>query len=971
MDSKAPEPARKSTCLQRAGNFLAGGLEAIYFRLGVAIAKRPVITIISVIVGCLACTAGLVNFYEVDPSDPIWVDPQSMYIKHKQWVDENYPSQLRLSFFIAEAKNVLERNSLLELYDLHDQLINVSGTGYTYEDICTRFGRGSTAECWSTSILELWSFNRTHISLLTSSEILDTINNVTQSPVTNADINIDSYLGGISRDASGRVSAASAALFTYFMQGTNASASEYQEEDEVTLATQAWELEFVDIVNNCSGQRVEKCYALAARSFGDEVGSSILGDVAFLSAGYILIILYVALILGRFNCIEMRVYLAIAAVIAVGLSIAVSFGLSSAFGIGYGPVQSILPFLLLGLGVDDAFVIIQAWNRLTPTELSLPIVERSGRALRHAGVSITVTSITDIVAFGIGATTVLPALRDFCVYATIGIIAVFIVQATFFTACVVLDERRRQARRNGCCCCYVHKETYTPSSCSQRDLQQKVFENFYGPTLLKLPVKIIILLVSLAFLGFGIYGAVFLKQDYDPNVFIPKDSYVKDYVNSYQENFPELGVSTGYIYTYNINYYEDHSKISDMVESLEADPSVDGDSVDSWLHGYTEWLESSMNVCPWIKSHVNLTTKWPLDERRFNMLLTPYVYMSADGRRHIQDVKFNETDELSDDAVRPANTTVSNFVNANLTHPNLTTPEILDAEKDFAAKSFVTTRIPLNFVNLKNSKVKVKAMDDTRAVVKQFYTDDQAFIFSRDFETWETDKVIQQELYKNLGLAFGCVIILTLFLIADVVTCALVSACVLATLVEVAGFMYFLGLTIDTVTCIEIVLSIGLAVDYSAHIGHSFMTVNGSKQERALKTLGDIGPAVFNGGVSTFLAFVLLANSNSYVFDVFFQVNLLVVALGLWNGLVLLPVLLSLLGPPPYLSVQLNSPPSSSLKISDLAADNPAIEAEVKVSNDDTEAQKVVSIEPEKANEDSIREEDLSSKKASAIISLP
>lgn len=83
--------------------------------------------------------------------------------------------------------------------------------------------------------------------------------------------------------------------------------------------------------------------------------------------------------------------------------------------------------------------------------------------------------------------------------------------------------------------------------------------------------------------------------------------------------------------------------------------------------------------------------KWPLDERRFNMLLTPYVYMSADGRRHIQDVKFNETDELSDDAVRPANTTVSNFVNANLTHPNLTTPEILDAEKDFAAKSFVVS----------------------------------------------------------------------------------------------------------------------------------------------------------------------------------------------------------------------------------------------------------------------------------------
>lgn len=42
--------------------------------------------------------------------------------------------------------------------------------------------------------------------------------------------------------------------------------------------------------------------------------------------------------------------------------------------------------------------------------------------------------------------------------------------------------------------------------------------------------------------------------------------------------------------------------------------------------------------------------------------------------------------------------------------------------------------------------------------------------------------------------------------------------------------------------------------------------------ERALKTLADIGPAVFNGGFSTLLAFLLLASSNSYVFDVFFRV---------------------------------------------------------------------------------------------------
>ena len=62
-----------------------------------------------------------------------------------------------------------------------------------------------------------------------------------------------------------------------------------------------------------------------------------------------------------------------------------------------------------------------------------------------------------------------------------------------------------------------------------------------------------------------------------------------------------------------------------------------------------------------------------------------------------------------------------------------------------------------------------------------------------------------------------------------------------------------------------------------------------------------VGPAVFNGGFSTFLAFVLLAGSKSHVFTTFFKVFLLVVVFGLFNGLFVLPVVLSLIGPTSYL----------------------------------------------------------------------
>ena len=93
----------------------------------------------------------------------------------------------------------------------------------------------------------------------------------------------------------------------------------------------------------------------------------------------------------------------------------------------------------------------------------------------------------------------------------------------------------------------------------------------------------------------------------------------------------------------------------------------------------------------------------------------------------------------------------------------------------------------------------------------------------------------------------------------------------------------------------------GLAVDYGAHIAHYFMTCSeGDKNKRIEKTLTNIGPAVFNGGFSTFLAFILLMNSQSYVFMTFFKIFSLVVFFGLFHGMVFLPVILSLIGPSPY-----------------------------------------------------------------------
>jgi len=147
-----------------------------------------------------------------------------------------------------------------------------------------------------------------------------------------------------------------------------------------------------------------------------------------------------------------------------------------------------------------------------------------------------------------------------------------------------------------------------------------------------------------------------------------------------------------------------------------------------------------------------------------------------------------------------------------------------------------------------------------------------------------------------MGLSLLCVFITTVLLIQNIPACVLVLSCVFLTLVNVGGFIHFWGLTIDVISCVNLVIAVGLCVDYSAHIAHCFMAQTGSSNERSIKTLRDIGPAVLNGGFSTFLAFVLTAGSTSHVFSTFFKVFFLVATFGLYHALVLLPVLLSIFG---------------------------------------------------------------------------
>merc|ERR1712072_226689 len=173
---------------------------------------------------------------------------------------------------------------------------------------------------------------------------------------------------------------------------------------------------------------------------------------------------------------------------------------------------------------------------------------------------------------------------------------------------------------------------------------------------------------------------------------------------------------------------------------------------------------------------------------------------------------------------------------------------------------------------------------------------DKAFPYSFQFLYWEETGVIGEELVKNLLSCAAVIIIIICAMIPHARIAPFVIFGIIYAVVTLVGFMHWWEVTISGVSTIYILISVGLAVDYSAHIAHMFVTSTGTSSERSIKALVRIGPSVFNAICSTLLAVVVLGFSKSYIFRVFFKALFLTILFGGSVGLWLLPVLLSIFG---------------------------------------------------------------------------
>ncbi|WAR31827.1 PTC1-like protein [Mya arenaria] len=442
-------PARPS-CLSRLRNMIIHGLEMIFFRVGMTIATHPVQTIILSIIPPLLLSIGIMKFKFNEDFAELLLPPSSRIFDDRAWVREHVPFEQRPIRLILKNEN---------LYDFHTKIEGLQVHGnYTFETMCVRI----LGQCFVDSLLALWFNHLEPLEKLTDEKIIYEINTV---------------------------------------------------EKNTELRPIAKELEYAAIDLALGGHPAFSLISVFTMdSYAEEFFGGVYGDIILIVYGFPVVLVYIIMALGKPNLTEHGVFLTLAAIVGVILSAGACFGIGLACGFLFGAPHQALIFLLLAVGVDDAFVIITTWTRINKAHMRRPIEERVAITMQHAGVSVTVTSFSDLVAFACGISTQMPVLKSFCIYCSFGILFLFLMQSTLFPACLTLNQRRIEARRDALVPCIQYSPDYEPIACSQKN-----------------SVKA------------GIKNVSSLKKGYELEKSLPADSYTRAFLESQRLFFSAEG----------------------------------------------------------------------------------------------------------------------------------------------------------------------------------------------------------------------------------------------------------------------------------------------------------------------------------------------------------------------------------------------------------------------------------------------
>ncbi|KAF9697635.1 hypothetical protein EKO04_004505 [Ascochyta lentis] len=894
--------------------------DRLFSRLGYVCARFPVITIVTSVVVVALMSLGWLRFtIETDPVR-LWVAPDSAAAQEKAFFDEQFGPFFRAeqAFLVNDTSKgapVLSYETLDWWFGVEDQIrrLKSSQSGVTLDQVCFKPIEDA---CVVQSVTGYFQGDFANLSPSSwQDEIMDCVDNPTQClPEFQQPLDPHLLFGGVNQS----VLDAQALVVTWVVKNHAEGTPELQRamdfEDEMK--------NYLKLVQDDAKSRGLRLSFNTEVSLEQELSKSTNTDAKIVVVSYIVMFLYASLALGSTTLtvrsvlrnpanalVQSKFMLGTVGILIVLMSVAASVGLFSAAGIKVTLIiAEVIPFLVLAVGVDNIFLIVHEFERINVSHPEGSIPERVSRALGRMGPSILLSALTETTAFALGCAVGMPAVRNFAAYAAGAVFINAILQVTMFVAVLSLNQQRVENNRADCFP-FLRVLKADPGylnggmghGAGEEGALQRFIRKTYAPAILGKKTKVVILAIFFGIFTAGIALFPAVELGLDQRIAMPSDSYLIPYFNDLYD-YLDVGPPV-YFVTKELNVTErkpqkelcgrfstcDQSSLANVVEAERKRPEVSylAAPAASWLDDFFLWLNPENEKCCVDKGKPCFADRTPA----WNMTL----YGMPEGEEFIHYLERWIEAPTTEDCPLGGKAAYSDAL-------------VIDAKHNtIPASHFRTSHTPL-----RSQGDFIAAYTAARRIAKEISKDveTEVFPYSKFYIFFDQYTSIVRLAGALIGSALAAVLVITTILLGSFATGFVVTLVVAMTVSAIIGSMAVMGVSLNAVSLVNLVICVGISVEFTAHIARAFTFPSRATMERAPRhrfrgrdarawtAMVNVASSVISGiTITKILGVGVLAFTRSKIFEIYyFRVW---VALVLWastHALILLPVLLSLFG---------------------------------------------------------------------------
>ncbi|VDD87303.1 unnamed protein product [Enterobius vermicularis] len=514
------------------------------------------------------------------------------------------------------------------------------------------------------------------------------------------------------------------------------------------------------------------------------------------------------------------------------LAAATAFGIVSWLQFPIYSIMCVTPFLILGIGVDDAFIMLQSWAHSTEITNKR---ERMSKVFVEIGPSVSITSVTNTVAFGIGYFSPAPQMSIFCLCTSLACITDYILTFSLLAPVLV-------------CCTGTSDGFQQPSEISRSPVKksEKGFIEWYSTVLCGFKCKIFAVVVLILMYSFATYGVLGMKSTFEPDKAFPSDSplmaSLKGIKTIFTEFFPLQVIISK---PPNISDAYEYRKFYEMVTELEKVPQSYGRN----------------HTLLFLKSYEAFDRKTFDFYELFGLAgSTEFVPSYKNLAFYLEEVKVKAVVRMG-----------------------------VDEQGKSRPIAFQMTVISYDMAEWSNRAIYV---DRCRSVVAR-YPEFNASVHDSEASILDLILTVKKDLIGSVAVTVLCMAIVCLFFVPNrggllIITFTISSICY-----TLIGGLSWWGADLDPVTMVDVLIATGFSVDYTAHIAYRYYRAKGNAQSKLHESFTHMSAPMLQAGLSTVLCMLPVIYVLTYAILALAKTVFLVVLIGLFHGLFFLPVLLA------------------------------------------------------------------------------